>query len=89
MCYSKFKGRIILHEVTIKILCMHIVLKTKGAIDKGRPRRGWEGGCRNPDKDGHREGGLTQQPGRPSLKKARTKNIFVFNLWNKKILTVK
>ena len=78
MCHSKFKGTIILHEVTIKILCVHIVLKTKGAIHKGRPRRGWEGGCRNPDKLGHREGGLAQQPGRPSLKKNKNKKHICF-----------
>ena len=55
-----------------------------GAIHKGRPRRGWEGGFRNPDIG--RGGGLIQKPGRPSLKKTRiTKNI----LWNKMILTVK
>ena len=49
-----------------------------GSIHKGCPRRGWEGGFRNLDNLGHREGGLIQQPGNPSLKKTRTKNIFVF-----------
>ena len=29
-------------------------------------------------KSGHRKGGFIQQLGRPSLKKTRTKNIFVF-----------
>ena len=58
-----------------------------GAIHKGRPRRGWEGGFRNSDKLGHREGGgLIQQPGRPSLKKQKLKT-YLF-LWNKKIRTV-
>ena len=31
------------------------ILQRLGAIHKGRPGRGWEGGCRNPDKLGHRE----------------------------------
>ena len=44
-----------------------------GAIHKRRPRRGWEGGCRNPDKPEHRKGGFIRQPGRPSLKKNKNK----------------
>ena len=47
-----------------------------GVIHKGRPRRGCEGDCRDPDKLGHREGGLTQQPGRPSLNKKEQKICF-------------
>ena len=68
---------------------MHIAMFSivLGAIHKGRQRRGWEGGYRNADKLGHREGGLTRQPGRPNLKKTRTKT-YLF-LLNKKILTVK
>ena len=46
-----------------------------GAIHKGRPRRGCEGGFRNLNNLGHRERGLIQQPENPSLKKTRTKNI--------------
>ena len=49
-----------------------------GAIHKGRPRRGCEGGFRNLDNLGHREGGLIQQPENPSLKKNKNKKTFVF-----------
>ena len=38
------------------------ILERLGAIHKGRPRREWEAGCRNPDKLGHREGVLLNNP---------------------------
>ena len=71
-----------LFELNIKFLIMKLWIRDfrRGHSQRTSGARvGEGGGCRNPDKLGHRDGeGLTQQPRRPSLKKTRTKNIFVF-----------
>ena len=45
-----------------------------GAVHKGRQRRGWEGGCRNPDKLGYRGGGSYLTTRTSEFKKNKNKN---------------
>ena len=49
-----------------------------GAIHKRRPRRGWEGGFRNPDKIGHRAGESYSTTRTSEIKKNKSKKYIVF-----------